>query len=167
MEDLFTVLALVLLPTLAPMLLGEGGSFGDVVVGVVIAIVKVAVFAALMLVLGVRIVPRLLEWVEAPDRASCSRCRCSRWRSGSPSRRMRCSASRSRSARSSPAWSLNESPVSHRAAEDALPMRDAFAVLFFVSVGMLLDPSYLIEQPMAVVAGHAPRRRREVASRRS
>ena len=63
-EDLFTVLALVLLPTLAPMLLGEGGSFVDVAVGVGIAIVKVAVFAALMLVLGVRIIPRLLEWVE-------------------------------------------------------------------------------------------------------
>jgi CPA2 family monovalent cation:H+ antiporter-2 len=46
---------------------------------------------------------------------------------------------------------LNESPVSHRAAEEALPLRDAFAVLFFVSVGMLLDPSFLVEQPLAVV----------------
>ncbi|MFO0831456.1 MAG: cation:proton antiporter [Phycisphaerales bacterium] len=48
-----------------------------------------------------------------------------------------------------------QSPVSHQAAADALPMRDAFAVLFFVSVGMLLDPSYLFLKPMLVAAGLA------------
>jgi CPA2 family monovalent cation:H+ antiporter-2 len=42
---------------------------------------------------------------------------------------------------------VGQSPVSHQAAADALPMRDAFAVLFFVSVGMLFDPRFLIEQP--------------------
>jgi len=46
-----------------------------------------------------------------------------------------------------------QSPVSHQAAADALPMRDAFAVLFFVSVGMLFDPSFLITDPLLVVAG--------------
>lgn len=46
-----------------------------------------------------------------------------------------------------------QSPVSHQAAADALPMRDAFAVLFFVSVGMLFDPTYLITQPLMVAAG--------------
>ena len=46
---------------------------------------------------------------------------------------------------------LNESEVSHRAAEEALPLQDAFAVLFFVSVGMLLDPSFLLSQPVAVL----------------
>ncbi|HUF63617.1 MAG TPA: cation:proton antiporter [Verrucomicrobiales bacterium] len=45
-----------------------------------------------------------------------------------------------------------QSPVSHQAAADALPMRDAFAVLFFVSVGMLFDPAFLIQQPMMVAA---------------
>jgi predicted Kef-type K+ transport protein/mannitol/fructose-specific phosphotransferase system IIA component (Ntr-type) len=45
-----------------------------------------------------------------------------------------------------------QSPVSHQAAADALPMRDAFAVLFFVSVGMLFDPGFLITQPLMVVA---------------
>lgn len=48
-----------------------------------------------------------------------------------------------------------QSPVSHQAAADALPMRDAFAVLFFVSVGMLFDPSFLITNPGMVVAGLA------------
>ena len=42
---------------------------------------------------------------------------------------------------------LRESEFSHRAAEESLPLRDAFAVLFFVSVGMLFDPQVLIEQP--------------------
>lgn len=46
-----------------------------------------------------------------------------------------------------------QSPLSHQAAADALPMRDAFAVLFFVSVGMLLDPSFLITNPGLVLAG--------------
>ncbi|WP_204280011.1 cation:proton antiporter domain-containing protein, partial [Raoultella ornithinolytica] len=46
---------------------------------------------------------------------------------------------------------LAESEFSQRAAEESLPLRDAFAVLFFVSVGMLFDPSVLIEDPWAVL----------------
>jgi CPA2 family monovalent cation:H+ antiporter-2 len=45
-----------------------------------------------------------------------------------------------------------QSPVSHQAAADALPMKDAFAVLFFVSVGMLFDPAFLIQHPAMVAA---------------
>ena len=47
---------------------------------------------------------------------------------------------------------LAESELSHRAAEDSLPLRDAFAVLFFVSVGMLFDPTILLKMPLAVLA---------------
>jgi CPA2 family monovalent cation:H+ antiporter-2 len=47
---------------------------------------------------------------------------------------------------------LSESEFSHRAAEESLPLRDAFAVLFFVSVGMLFDPSILIREPLLVLA---------------
>src|SRR4249919_539527 len=47
---------------------------------------------------------------------------------------------------------LNESELSHKAAADSLPMRDAFAVLFFVSVGMLFDPFILLRQPLPVLA---------------
>jgi CPA2 family monovalent cation:H+ antiporter-2 len=46
---------------------------------------------------------------------------------------------------------MRESEFSHRAAEETLPLRDAFAVLFFVSVGMLFDPAVLIERPLHVV----------------
>lgn len=48
-----------------------------------------------------------------------------------------------------------QSPVSHQAAADALPMRDAFAVLFFVSVGMLFDPTFVIREPLMISAGLA------------
>jgi CPA2 family monovalent cation:H+ antiporter-2 len=44
------------------------------------------------------------------------------------------------------------SPVSHQAAADALPLRDAFAVLFFVSVGMLFDPTFLLREPLMMLA---------------
>src|SRR5690606_34178841 len=47
---------------------------------------------------------------------------------------------------------LNGSRLSHEAANDSMPMRDAFAVLFFVAVGMLFDPHVLIEQPLAIAA---------------
>lgn len=46
---------------------------------------------------------------------------------------------------------LNESELSHRAAQDTLPLRDAFAVLFFVSVGMLFDPMVLINHPLGIL----------------
>jgi CPA2 family monovalent cation:H+ antiporter-2 len=150
-EDLFTVLALVLLPTLAPMLLGEGGSFVDVAVGIGIAIVKVAVFAALMLVLGVRVVPRLLEWVEGTGSRELFTLSVLAVAIGIAAAAYALFGVSFALGAFLAGVVLNESPVSHRAAEDALPMRDAFAVVFFVSVGMLLDPSYLIEQPMAVV----------------
>jgi monovalent cation:H+ antiporter-2, CPA2 family len=45
-----------------------------------------------------------------------------------------------------------QSPVSHQAAADALPLRDAFAVLFFASVGMLFDPAFLLREPLMVLA---------------
>ena len=47
---------------------------------------------------------------------------------------------------------LNESELSHRAGLEALPLRDAFAVLFFVSVGMLFDPAVLVDEPLQVLA---------------
>ncbi len=47
---------------------------------------------------------------------------------------------------------MRESDLSHRAAEESLPLRDAFAVLFFVSVGMLFDPLVLIQEPLHVLA---------------
>lgn len=47
---------------------------------------------------------------------------------------------------------LRESELSHRAAQESLPLRDAFSVLFFISVGMLFDPRVLVENPLQVIA---------------
>ena len=47
---------------------------------------------------------------------------------------------------------MRESEFSHRAAHESLPLRDAFAVLFFVSVGMLFNPAVLWERPLQVLA---------------
>ena len=47
---------------------------------------------------------------------------------------------------------LSESDLSHQAAADLLPLRDAFAVLFFVSVGMLFDPMILVQEPLRILA---------------
>ena len=57
---------------------------------------------------------------------------------------------------------LAESELSHRAAEESLPLRDAFAVLFFVSVGMLFDPTILLRAARAGDRGAADHRVRQV-----
>ena len=85
-------------------------------------------------------------------RASSSPWRCWRWRSASPSVRPSSSGCHSRSAPSSPAWCWRSPSSATAPREDSLPLRDAFAVLFFVSVGMLFDPSILVRMPLAVVA---------------
>ena len=59
---------------------------------------------------------------------------------------------------------LGESELSQRAAEESLPLRDAFAVLFFVSVGMLFDPMILLREPLPVLATAAHHRGRQVRS---
>jgi CPA2 family monovalent cation:H+ antiporter-2 len=150
-EDLFTVLALVLLPTIAPMLLGEGGNLPDVVIGVAIAVIKVVVFAALMLVAGVRIIPRLIGWVEATGSRELFTLSVLAVAIGIAFAAYVLFGVSFALGAFLAGVVLNESPVSHRAGEEALPLRDAFAVLFFVSVGMLLDPSFLVEQPLAVL----------------
>ncbi len=57
---------------------------------------------------------------------------------------------------------LRESRFSQRAAEESLPLRDAFAVLFFVSVGMLFDPRVLVERSAAGARGRRDHRARQV-----
>ena len=58
---------------------------------------------------------------------------------------------------------MRESPLSHRAAEESLPFRDSFSVLFFVSVGMLFDPQVLVREPMHVTRGRGHYHFRQIA----
>ena len=152
-EDLEMVLALVLLPALAGALgSGEKVGAGGVIGALAWTLVKVSAFVAFMLVVGRRVIPRILEHV-----------------AGSGSRELftLCVLAIALGVAFGAAalfdvsfalgaffagMLLNESELSHKAAADSLPMRDAFAVLFFVSVGMLFDPGILIEQPLLVLA---------------
>jgi CPA2 family monovalent cation:H+ antiporter-2 len=150
-EDLFTVLVLVLLPTLAPILLGEGGDPIVIAGDLGFAIVKLAAFAALMLVVGVRIVPRLLVYVKRTGSRELFTLSVLAVAIGIAVAAYAVFGVSFALGAFLAGVVLNESEISHQAAEDALPLRDAFAVLFFVSVGMLLDPAFLIENPGAVV----------------
>jgi CPA2 family monovalent cation:H+ antiporter-2 len=151
-EDLFTVVVLVLLPTIAPILEGTSDALSGPVVGIAIALGKAALFAALMLFVGARVVPAVLAIV-ARER--------SRELFTLAVLAIAIGIGFAASAVFGVSFALGAflagavlsgSDMSHQAAADALPLRDAFAVLFFVSVGMLLDPSFLLTQPLAVLA---------------
>ena len=150
-EDLAMVLALVLLPALAGTLGGEGGG-ENVWLALLLTLGKVAAFVAVMLIVGRRAIPWVLERV-----------------AGTGSRELftLCVLAIAMGVAFGAAelfgvsfalgaffagMLLNESEFSHKAAQDSLPMRDAFAVLFFVSVGMLFDPHIVVEQPLAILA---------------
>ena len=152
-EDLFTVAVLVLLPTVAPLLGGAGDmSVADAALGVGLAIVKAVAFTALMLVAGTRVIPALLTMIARDDGreeftlAVLAIAIGIAWVASALF-----GVSLALGAFLAGAV-LAESEVSHKAAEDALPLRDAFAVIFFVSVGMLLDPAFLVTEWPAVVA---------------
>ena len=157
-EDLFTVMVLVLLPTIAPLI---GGTAGETATsglglgpigGLLVAIAKATVFAVLMVVAGARLVPWLLHQVARED---------SRELFTLAVLAVALGIAFLSSAVFGVSFALgaflagavvSESDMSHQAAQDALPLRDAFAVLFFVSVGMLVDPVYLAQNPMPILA---------------
>ena len=153
-EDLVTVLILVLLPSFAAMLGGSNGTeaaTGPLWQTIGITLLLVSAFIAIMLIVGLRVLPWLL-WQVA--------------RTGSRElftltviAAAICIAYGA-AALFNVSFALGaffagmvmrESKFSHRAAEESLPLRDAFAVLFFVSVGMLFDPAVLIDEPMHVL----------------
>jgi CPA2 family monovalent cation:H+ antiporter-2 len=152
-EDLAMVLVLVLLPALAPSL---GGNAADgarsMGMTIFITLAQVGGFIAFMLIVGRRLFPWLL-WQVA--------------KTGSRELFTLCviAAAVSIAYGSSEIFGvsfalgaffagmvLRESEFSARAAEDTLPLQDAFSVLFFVSVGMLFDPSVIVEEPLHVLA---------------
>ncbi len=153
-EDLVMILALVLLPALAGLLGGEipaAGAAGGIWLAIAIAIGKVVAFVTVILVLGVRLFPLLLKRIEA---------------TGSRELFTLCVIALSLGIAfiSSELFGvsfalgaffagvvIHESDLSHRAADELRPFQDTFAALFFVSVGMLLDPAILIRQPLQVL----------------
>ncbi len=153
-EDLAMILVLVLLPPMADWLNGTASVQGSAGLWQTIAVTlaKVSAFILLMLVIGRRVFPKIL-WQVA--------------RTGSRELFTLCvvAAAVGIAYGASKLFGVSfalgaffagmvmrESEFSHRAAQESLPLREAFAVLFFVSVGMLFDPTILIREPMQVVA---------------
>jgi CPA2 family monovalent cation:H+ antiporter-2 len=153
-EDMVTVLVLVLMPALAGVLGGqaEATNVSAIWETIGITLLEITGFVVVMLVVGKRVLPWLLWYV-----------------AGTGSRELftltviavAIGVAFFASSLFHVSFALGaffagmimrESEYSHRAAEDSLPFRDAFAVLFFVAVGMLFDPSILIKQPVQVLS---------------
>ena len=109
------------------------------------AVLKLAALVAIVLLAGSRIVPWILTQVATPALARAVHAdRAGAVDRGGRRARIALRRIRWRSGAFLAGMVVGQSPVSHQAAADALPMRDAFAVLFFVSVGMLFDPAFLV-----------------------
>lgn len=155
-EDLATVLILVLLPPLAGILGSQTANVAtsDTAIWITIGqtLLQVFAFIALMLVVGRRVMPWLLWQVaRTGSRELFTLAVIAAAISIAYGAAMLFSVSFALGAFFA-GMMMRESEFSHRAAEESLPLRDAFSVLFFVSVGMLFDPKILIEQPMQVLA---------------
>ncbi|MFS2225206.1 YbaL family putative K(+) efflux transporter [Pantoea sp. B65] len=154
-EDLVMVLTLVLLPAIAGMLDKGNASFAMLAWDLLLTIGKVVAFMVLMMVVGRRVVP----WILAKSAATGSRelftLAVLALALGIAFGAVEFFDVSFALGAFFAGMVLNESELSHRAAHDTLPLRDAFAVLFFVSVGMLFDPMILIQQPLAVLGALA------------
>ena len=153
-QDLVTVLALVLLPVVAPLLKVDGSSTAALPqVGLTIAMTlgKVAVFVALMLVVGQRVIPAVLHYVAHTGSRELFRLAVLAVALGVAFIASELFGVSFALGAFVAGMVLSESQLSQRAAEETLPLRDAFAVLFFISVGMLFDPTVLMRDPLPLL----------------
>lgn len=154
-EDLVMVLVLVLLPALtaafaakgAAVAAGEAASAAAVWKTLGLTLAKVAAFVVLMLVVGKRLLPKLLWWVARTGSRELFTLGVIAAAVGVAFGAAKLFDVSFALGAFFAGMMLRESEFSHRAADESLPLRDAFAVLFFVSVGMLFDPSVLWEEP--------------------
>ncbi|WP_027165390.1 cation:proton antiporter [Mesorhizobium sp. WSM3224] len=162
-EDLAMVLALVLLPALAGVLGGQPqvddhasllslpASYG--IWGVVgITLAKVAAFVVVMLVVGRRVIPWILHYVAHTGSRELFRLAVLAIALGVAFGAAKLFGVSLALGAFFAGMIMSESELSHRAAEESLPLRDAFSVLFFVSVGMLFDPFSLISNSWPILA---------------
>ncbi|MBO9881622.1 YbaL family putative K(+) efflux transporter [Xanthomonas sp. D-109] len=151
-EDLVMVLALVLLPALADALGGKGADTGAILGALGVTLLKMAAFVTVMLVVGRRAIPWALEKVAATGSRELFTLSVLAIALGVAFGSATLFGVSFALGAFFAGMLLKESELSHKAASDSLPLRDAFAVLFFVSVGMLFDPHILVEHPWQVLA---------------
>lgn len=150
-EDLAMVLALVLIPALVGATHAEGSGSGWLLpLGV--TLVKVGGFVAFMLIVGRRVIPWVLHYVAHTGSRELFRLAVLAIALGVAFGAASLFGVSFALGAFFAGMVLAESQLSHRAAEETLPLRDAFAVLFFVSVGMLFNPMIIFEHPWLVLA---------------
>ncbi|EPE95620.1 cation:proton antiporter domain-containing protein [Rhizobium grahamii] len=158
-EDLAMVLALVLLPALAGLLGGhaaDGGVAGlPLPMTIALTLLKVGAFAVMAIFLGPKIVPWLLTLVARTGSRELFTLTVLAIALGIAFGSAAIFGVSFALGAFFAGVVMSESNLSHRAAADSLPLQNAFSVLFFVSVGMLFDPSILVRQPMAVISALA------------
>jgi CPA2 family monovalent cation:H+ antiporter-2 len=161
-EDLAMVLALVLMPALASLLGGSGApAVADPLAAklglglggtLALTFVKVALFVAIMLVIGRRTIPWLLHYIAHTGSRELFRLAVLAIALGVAFGAAKLFGVSLALGAFFAGMILSESQLSQRAAQESLPLRDAFAVLFFVSVGMLFDPTSLLRDPWPLLA---------------
>ena len=157
-EDLVIVLALVLLPAVASALGGQAGTSaavqaasGNLPLKVLLTLIKVAEFIGIMLVLGKHLLPWLLARTVRTGSRELFTLAVLALALGIAYASAEVFGVSFALGAFFAGMVLAESDLSQRAAAESLPFQDAFAVLFFVSVGMLFDPSILVREPFAVL----------------
>ncbi|MEO8121689.1 MAG: YbaL family putative K(+) efflux transporter [Rhodoferax sp.] len=154
-EDIVTVLVLVLLPALAGVLGGTVASVKSTAPlwqTIALTLLQVGAFIALMLVVGRRVLPWMLSQVAATGSRELFTLSVVATAIGIAYGSAQLFSVSFALGAFFAGMVMRESEFSHRAAEESLPLRDAFSVLFFVSVGMLFDPAVLLQEPLRVLA---------------
>ena len=157
-EDLAMVMVLVLLPALAGLFQTSGGQelpatgSANIWGTVGITMAKVTAFIVLMLVVGRRVLPKLLWWVSRTGSQELFTLAVVATAVGVAFGAAKLFDVSFALGAFFAGMMMRESEFSHRAADESLPLRDAFAVLFFVSVGMLFEPSVIWSQPLKLLA---------------
>lgn len=150
-EDIFTVMILVLLPSAAPILTGEGGSFLQALGDLAYALLLAAIFAVIMLIAGMRLAPRILDMVARERSRELFVLAVLALALGVSYLGYQVFGVSLALGGFLAGAVVSESDLSHQAAAEATPLRDTFSVLFFVSVGMLVDPGWIITHPLPVL----------------
>lgn len=155
-EDLATVLVLVLMPPLAGVLGGQSAPSGaagswSIWLSVGKTVLQVSAFIALMLILGRRLMPWLLWQVARTGSRELFTLAVIATAIGIAFGAAELFSVSFALGAFFAGMVMRESEFSHRAAQESLPLRDAFSVLFFVSVGMLFDPAIMMNEPLHVL----------------
>jgi CPA2 family monovalent cation:H+ antiporter-2 len=152
-EDLAMVLALVLLPAAAELLGGGAAlSTSDLLLDLGLTMGKVILFVVIVMMVGPRVVPWLLSQVARVGSRELFTLAVLAVALGIAYGSAKLFGVSFALGAFFAGLVLSESRFSHKAAADSLPLQDAFAVLFFVSVGMLFDPMIVLREPLAVLA---------------